>query len=61
MKWRISVVLAVLASLFSMPGTAQGIAQMSDAPSLAGVIDLRAQVAPEMAALNYPELPTHVR
>src|SRR5436853_6752692 len=44
-----SVLLGVVASLLSMPG----IAQMSDAPSLAGVIDLHAHVAPETAALNY--------
>jgi hypothetical protein len=43
----------VLASLFSGPGIAQEITQMSDAASLAGVIDLHAHVAPETAALNY--------
>jgi hypothetical protein len=36
-----------------VPAIAQGITQMSDAPSLAGVIDLHAHVAPETAALNY--------
>ena len=52
MRLRIWILL-VLASLFSVTGIAQGITQMSDAPSLAGVIDLHAHVAPETAALNY--------
>ena len=45
--------LGILASVFSVPAIAQAITQMSDAPSLAGVIDLHAHVAPETAALNY--------
>ncbi len=41
----------VLASLFCVPGV--GIAQANDAPSLAGVIDIHAHVAPETSALNF--------
>jgi hypothetical protein len=41
----------VLASLFVLPSVAN--AQANDAPSLAGVIDLHAHVAPETAALNF--------
>ena len=41
----------VLASLLGLPGL--GIAQVDDAPSLAGVIDLHAHVAPETTLLNY--------
>src|SRR5262245_32620047 len=41
----------VLASLFGLPGV--GIAQVNDAPSLAGVIDLHAHVAPETGLLNF--------
>jgi hypothetical protein len=41
----------VLASLFCLPG--HGLAQASDAPSLAGVIDIHAHVAPETKALNF--------
>jgi hypothetical protein len=41
----------VLAALFGIPGG--GIAQVSDAPSLAGVIDLHAHVAPETTLLNF--------
>ena len=48
MRLRIWIPL-VLAFLFSVPG----IAQVNDAPSLAGVIDLHTHVAPETAALNY--------
>jgi hypothetical protein len=42
----------VLASLFGLPGVA--IAQVNDAPSLAGVIDLHAHVAPETARGQSP-------
>jgi hypothetical protein len=42
---------AVLASLVGLPGV--GIAQINDAPSLAGVIDLHLHVAPETAMLNF--------
>jgi hypothetical protein len=41
----------VLVSLLCFPGV--GIAQMDDAPSLAGVIDLHAHVAPETSLLNF--------
>jgi len=41
----------VLASPFVLPGV--GFAQADNAPSLAGVIDLHAHVAPESAALNF--------
>jgi hypothetical protein len=41
----------VLASLFGLPSV--GLAQANDAPSLAGVIDLHAHVAPETKALNF--------
>ena len=40
---RLRIWLWLLASLFSGPGIAQGITQMGDAPSLAGVIDLHTQ------------------
>src|SRR5262249_30090584 len=50
-------ILPVLASLFSAPGFAQGITQLStqlsDATSIAGVIDRHAHVGPETAALSY--------
>ena len=51
MRLRIWMLSGVLASLFGLPGVA--IAQVNDAPSLAGVIDLHAHVAPETAALNF--------
>jgi len=47
-KW---MLWGVLASLFGLPGA--GIAQVNDAPSLAGVIDLHAHVAPETGLLNF--------
>src|SRR5262245_50808364 len=53
MKLRAWVLWSVLASLFSAPGIAQQNTQPSDRPSLAGIIDLHAHVAPETAALNY--------
>ena len=51
MRLRIWMLSSVLASLFGFPGMA--IAQVNDAPSLAGVIDLHAHVAPETEALNF--------
>ncbi len=51
MRLRIWMLSGVLASLFGLPGAA--IAQVNDAPSLAGVIDIHAHVAPETAALNF--------
>jgi hypothetical protein len=41
----------VLVSLVGLPGG--GIAQVNDAPSLAGVIDLHAHVAPETKSFNF--------
>lgn len=51
MRLRIWMIWGVLASLFVLPGV--GIAQVNDAPSLAGVIDLHAHVAPETTLLNF--------
>jgi hypothetical protein len=51
MRLRIWMLWSVLASLFGLPGV--GIAQVNDAPSLAGVIDLHAHVAPETTLLNF--------
>jgi hypothetical protein len=51
MRLRIWMLSAVLAVLFGFPGVA--IAQVDDAPSLAGVIDLHAHVAPETALFNF--------
>jgi hypothetical protein len=51
MRLRIWTLCGVLALLFGVP--AVGIAQVNDAPSLAGVIDLHAHVAPETTLLNY--------
>jgi len=51
MRLRIWMLTGVLASLFGLPGVA--IAQVNDAPSLAGVIDLHAHVAPETTLLNF--------
>jgi hypothetical protein len=41
----------ILVSLAGLPGV--GTAQVDDAPSLAGVIDIHAHIAPETALLNY--------
>jgi Family of unknown function (DUF6282) len=41
----------VLVSLLGMPGV--GVTQVDDAPSLAGVIDIHAHIAPETALLNF--------
>ena len=46
--WKMS---GVLVSLLGLPGL--GIAQVDDAPSLAGVIDIHAHVAPETSLLNF--------
>jgi len=51
MRLRRSILWIVLASLFGLPGV--GIAQIDDAPSLAGVIDIHAHVAPETSLLNF--------
>jgi hypothetical protein len=51
MRLRIWMLCGVLVSLFGLPGV--GIAQVSDAPSLAGVIDLHAHVGPETKLLNF--------
>jgi hypothetical protein len=51
MRLRIWILSGVLASLFGLPGVAM--AQANDAPSLAGVIDIHAHVAPETTALNF--------
>src|SRR5262245_27838571 len=51
MRLRVWVLQGVLASLLILPGS--GIAQINDAPSLAGIIDLHAHVAPETTALNF--------
>ncbi|HTG72354.1 MAG TPA: hypothetical protein VMB70_01215, partial [Terriglobia bacterium] len=51
MRLRIWTLCSVLALLFGVP--AVGIAQVNNAPSLAGVIDLHAHVAPETTLLNY--------
>jgi hypothetical protein len=51
MRLRIWMLSGVLASLFGLPGAA--IAQVNDAPSLAGVIDIHAHVAPETTLLNF--------
>ena len=51
MRLRIWMLSGVLASLVGLPGVA--IAQVNDAPSLTGVIDIHAHVAPETKALNF--------
>src|SRR4029453_615524 len=51
MRLRIWMLSGVLASQFGLPGAA--IAQVNDAPSLAGVIDIHAHVAPETTLLNF--------
>jgi hypothetical protein len=45
------ILWSVLTSLLCLPGL--GLAQADNAPSLAGVIDLHAHVAPETKALNF--------
>src|SRR5215468_10630961 len=51
MRLRRSILWVVVASLFGLPGV--GIAQIDDAPSLEGVIDIHAHVAPETSLLNF--------
>jgi uncharacterized protein DUF6282 len=51
MRLRMWMLSGVLASLFGLPGLA--IAQVNDAPSLAGVIDIHAHAAPETKLLNF--------
>ena len=51
MRLRIGMLWGVLVSLFGLPGV--GIAQVDDAPSLGGVIDIHAHVAPETSLLNF--------
>ena len=51
MRLRIWMLWGVLMWLVGLPGV--GIAQVDDAPSLAGVIDLHAHVAPETALFNF--------
>jgi hypothetical protein len=53
MRLRIWMLRGVLASLFALSGVGIGIAQVNDAPSLAGVIDLHAHVAPETTLFNF--------
>jgi len=51
MRLRIWMLCGVLASLVGLPGVA--VAQLNDAPSLAGVIDIHAHAAPETKLLNF--------
>jgi Family of unknown function (DUF6282) len=51
MRLRKQILCVVLASLFGLTGL--GTAQVDDAPSLAGVIDIHAHVAPETSMLNF--------
>ena len=51
MRMRRWTLWGVLISLAGLPGV--GTAQVDDAPSLAGVIDIHAHVAPETSLLNY--------
>ena len=51
MRLRIWMLSGVLAALFALSGVP--IAQVDNAPSLAGVIDLHAHVAPETALFNF--------
>ena len=51
MRLRFWILSGVLAATLGIPGA--GTAQMSDAPSLAGVIDLHAHVAPETTLFTY--------
>ncbi len=51
MRMRRWTLWGVLVSLAALPGVAT--AQVDDAPSLAGVIDIHAHVGPETALLNY--------
>jgi hypothetical protein len=51
MRRRRQVLCVVLVSLFGLIG--RGSAQVDDAPSLAGVIDIHAHVAPETSMMNF--------
>src|SRR5678810_357343 len=51
MKLRRWILWVVLAFAFGVPSV--GIAQIDDAPSLAGVIDIHAHAAPETSLLNF--------
>jgi hypothetical protein len=51
MRLRKQILCVVLVSLFGLTGL--GTAQVDDAPSLAGVIDIHAHVAPESAIFNF--------
>src|SRR5262245_31648149 len=51
MRLRRWILWVVLALPFGVPGV--GIAQVDDAPNLAGVIDIHAHVAPETAMMNF--------
>jgi hypothetical protein len=51
MRSRLWMLWGVLVLLFSVPGV--GIPQANEAPSLAGIIDLHAHVAPETKLLNF--------
>src|ERR1051325_6329137 len=51
MRLRKQILCIVLVSLFGATG--RGAAQVDDAPSLAGVIDIHAHVAPETSMLNF--------
>src|SRR6185295_1833305 len=51
MRWRHWIVGVVLAWPLGLPGV--GLAQVDDAPSLAGVIDIHAHAAPETAMMNF--------
>src|SRR5678816_4474130 len=51
MRVRRWILWVVLALPFGLPGV--GIAQVDDAPSLAGVIDIHAHTAPETSMMNF--------
>src|SRR5262245_26325742 len=51
MRLRKQILCIVMVSLFGL--TDLGAAQVDDAPSLAGVIDIHAHVAPETSMLNF--------
>jgi hypothetical protein len=51
MRLRKKIICVVLVSLFGLTGL--GTAQVDDAPSLAGVIDIHAHVAPETSMMNF--------
>src|SRR4026207_844370 len=51
MRLRGWILCVVLVLAFGLPGV--GLAQVDDAPSLAGVIDIHAHAAPETSLLNF--------